>query len=91
MYVFHKNGRFTILFVFDKSLFMTQRFSLHNSRCHYVLDLSYRYASECQNSPFLKDCLIVKIIIFGNKIITLLIKINCLVNCALEISVLLKF
>ena len=34
------------------------------------------------NSPFSKDCLFVKIIVFGNKIITLLMKINCLVSCA---------
>ena len=27
----------------------------------------YKYASEGQNSPFLKDCLFVQIIIFGNK------------------------
>ena len=41
------------------------------------------YASEGQNSPFMKDCLFVEIIIiFGIKNITMLLKINWFVHYA---------
>ena len=63
---------------------MTQRSSLHN----VIQDVIMFWKSPIDMRPrdkivrFFKYCLFVEIIIFGNKIITLLMKINCLVNCA---------
>ena len=41
---------------------------LDRGRSHYVLEKSYRYASEGQNSSFLKDCLFAEIVILEMKL-----------------------